>query len=430
MHAQVADDGHKHCAGHVVTAGRHLLSLINEVLDIARIEAGRVELSMEPVVVDDILAETLDLLRPAAAARGTLIEMPRPFGAKLGVMADRKRFKQVLLNLLSNAIKYSQPDSRVVVDCRTTPPWQVHLSVQDFGPGIAPDKLARLFVAFDRLGAEDSLVQGTGLGLALSKHLVEAMGGQIGVESAPGKGSTFWVRLPQSQRSVPALLPLPTVVPDEPVTQDPPMSGRIFTVLYIEDNPSNMSLVEYVLAQRPQVRLLAASRGGEGMEIARREQPDMILLDLHLPDMTGFDVLTTLRTDARTRAIPVAGISADATRGTIARLLDAGACAYLSKPLNVEHLLHTPCPCSLNLPKPPERDPAEPNLSMILEPTLSAMKILIVDDEPANLALLAIHPSEHGLRPAEDHHGPPGGRRALSNVPAGPGPARLDDAGD
>ena len=343
LQTQVSDEGHKHCATHVVTAGRHLLSLINEVLDIARIEAGRVELSLEPVRVDDVLAETLDLLRPAAQARGTVIETPPRDGAQPGVMADRKRFKQVLLNLLSNAIKYSLPGSRVVVDCHVTPPWQVHLSVQDFGPGITPDKLERLFVAFDRLGAEDSLVQGTGLGLALSKHLVEAMGGRIGVDSTPGKGSTFWVRLPQAPRVAlePLAGPPPVLPPEEPVTPEPPMSARPFTVLYIEDNPSNLSLVEYVLAQHPQVRLLAAARGGEGVEIARREQPDMVLLDLHLPDMTGWDVLTALQTDERTRAIPVAGISADATRGTIARLLDAGACAYLSKPLNVEHLLHT-----------------------------------------------------------------------------------------
>ena len=217
--------------------------------------------------------------------------------------------------------------------------------MQDFGIGIPPDKLERLFVAFDRLGAEDSTVQGTGLGLALTKHLVEAMGGQIGVESVPGKGSTFWVRLPQAQR--PVIEPLGTLhaapaLADGSSAPEPTMTGgRPFTVLYIEDNPSNLSLVEYVLAQHPQVRLLTAVRGAEGVEIARRELPDMVLLDLHLPDMTGWDVLTTLQADERTRAIPVAGISADATRGTIARLLDAGACAYLSKPLNVEHLLHT-----------------------------------------------------------------------------------------
>ncbi len=343
LQTQASDPGHKHCAAHVVTAGRHLLSLINEVLDIARIEAGRVELSLGPVFIHEVLAETLDLLRPAATARGTVIETPLHAGAQLGVTADRKRFKQVLLNLLSNAIKYSLPGSRVLVDCRPTPPWQVRLSVQDFGPGIAPDKLARLFVAFDRLGAEDTPVQGTGLGLALSKHLVEAMGGQIGVDSTPGKGSTFWVQLPQAHRPLAgplAELP-PVAAPEKPAAPEPSMSARPLTLLYIEDNPSNLSLVEFVLAQHPQVRLLTATRGAEGVEVARQEQPDMVLLDLHLPDMTGWDVLTTLQTDERTRAIPVAGISADATRATIARLLDAGACAYLSKPLNVEHFLNT-----------------------------------------------------------------------------------------
>ncbi len=342
LQAQATDAGHKHCAGHVVTAGRHLLSLINEVLDIARIEAGRVELSLEPVFIHEILAETLDLLRPAAAAWCTVIETPMHAGAHLGVRADRKRFKQVLLNLLSNAIKYSLPGSRVVVDCRPTPPWQVRLSVQDFGPGMEPDKLARLFVAFDRLGAETTAVQGTGLGLALSKHLVDAMGGQIGVDSTLGKGSTFWVQLPQAHRAVAdPMAPPPAAAAAGPVATEPPMSARPLTLLYIEDNPSNLSLVEYVLAQHPQVRLLAATRGAEGVEIARREQPDMVLLDLHLPDMTGWDVLADLQRDERTRAIPVAGISADATRTTIARLLDAGACAYLSKPLNVEHFLNT-----------------------------------------------------------------------------------------
>ena len=340
---QVADEGHKHCATHVVTAGRHLLSLINEVLDIARIEAGRVELSLERVFIDELVGETLDLLRPVASALGTTIEAPFGSSGGMAVMADRKRLKQVILNLLSNAVKYGPPGSRVVVDYRATPPWQVHLSVQDFGVGIAPEKLARLFVAFDRLGAEDSTVQGTGLGLALSKHLVEAMGGQIGAESMPGRGSTFWVRLPQAQRPGGeglCVLP-PAAASGDASIHESPMAPRAFTLLYIEDNPSNLSLVEYVLAQHPQVRLLAAVRGAEGVEIARRDQPDMILLDLHLPDMTGWDVLTALQSDERTRAIPVAGISADATRGTIARLLDAGACAYLSKPVNVEHLLHT-----------------------------------------------------------------------------------------
>ena len=340
---QITDEGHKHCASHVVTAGRHLLSLINEVLDIARIEAGRVELSLEPVLIDEALGEALDLLRPVASAVGTTIEVPCGLNGSLSVMADRKRLKQVILNLLSNAVKYSLPGSRVVVTCQPTPPWQVRLSVQDFGPGIAPDKLARLFVAFDRLGAEDSAVQGTGLGLALSKHLVEAMGGQIGADSAPGKGSTFWVKLPQAQRptAVDGLVVLPAAGGAGPAAHEPSMDARPFTVLYIEDNPSNLSLVEYVLAQHPQVRLLAAMRGAEGLEIARRDQPDMVLLDLHLPDMTGWEVLAALQADERTRSIPIAGVSADATRGTIARLLDAGACAYLSKPLNVEHLLHT-----------------------------------------------------------------------------------------
>ena len=343
LQTQVGDEGHKLCATHVVTAGQHLLSLINEVLDIARIEAGRVELAPEGLFVDDILAETLDLLRPAATARQITVETPPAPGSRLGVTADRKRFKQVLLNLLSNAVKYSPPGGRVVVECRPTPPWQVHLSVQDFGPGVPPDKLARLFVAFDRLGAEDSAVPGTGLGLALSKHLVEAMGGQIGVDSAPGRGSTFWVRLPQAQRTLADAPPeLPVPAPGGPAAPAVPMAdGRTLTVLYIEDNPSNLSLVEYVLASHPQVRLLAAACGAEGVETARRERPDMILLDLHLPDMSGWDVFTTLQADPRTRAIPVAAISADATRATIARLLDAGACAYLSKPLNVEHLLHT-----------------------------------------------------------------------------------------
>ena len=333
-------------ATHVLNAGRHLLSLINEVLDIARIEAGRVELSPEPVRVADLVAAALDLVGPQAHERRVTFDVGWQEGGDYHLLADPQRIKQVLLNLLSNAVKYSPESGRVRVTCHEVRPRGLRVCVTDSGPGISPDKLARLFVPFDRLGAERSSVPGTGLGLALSKHLVEAMGGTIGTDTRAGEGSTFWFQLPRTRpRAVaaeyrpllPALaattsLPLPALA--APAVKE--LGLPQYTVLYIEDNASNLSLVEHLLAHRPQVRLLTARTGEEGLAAARRHRPQLVLLDLHLPDLPGWDVLTRLQANRRTRGIPVVAVSADATPDTVERLLKAGARSYLTKPLDID----------------------------------------------------------------------------------------------
>ena len=339
---QVAGATQKDCAAQVVSAGHHLLGLINEVLDIARIETGQVELSLESIRVENLVAETLDLIRPQAQERGLAFDVSLSGCGDCLLLADRKRCKQVLLNLLSNAVKYSPASGRVRIVCRQRPSRGIRISVSDTGPGIAADKIERLFVAFDRLGAERSAVPGTGLGLTLSKHLAEAMGGSIGVRSTPGAGSTFWLQLPGTPGTA-APGPVPPL-PGLGLEADPgtmaagPAETVAGTVLYIEDNDSNLRLIEHLLASLPRVRLLTARSGGEGLKLARARQPVLILLDLHLPDMPGWEVLARLQSGRRTRRIPVVGVSADATPGTAERLIKAGARAYLTKPLNIDAL--------------------------------------------------------------------------------------------
>ena len=318
---------------HILKAGRHLLGLINEVLDISRIEAGRLQLSLEPVPVSDTLHGAVDLVRPLAAQHG--IEL----GAEVAngdchVLADRQRLQQVLLNLLSNAVKYNRAQGAVTVSCEERGSDRLRILVTDTGQGISPSKLERLFVPFDRLGVEGSGIEGTGLGLALSKHLVEVMGGVLDVTSRVGIGSTFAVELPRTAAPVDVLKP----VEASPTLPTAARQARV-TVLYIEDNLSNLRLIEQVLSRRPHATLLSAMQGRLGLDLAREHRPDLILLDLHLPDLSGEEVLRQLLAEPRTRDIPVVVLSADATPGQVERLLAVGARAYLTKPLDVPKFL-------------------------------------------------------------------------------------------
>jgi CheY-like chemotaxis protein len=323
----------KESVEHILKAGRHLLGLINEVLEISRIEAGRLRLSLEPVPVGETLRAAVDLVRPLATERGVALETGAPDGQQ-HVLADRQRLQQVLLNLLSNAVKYNRAGGSVVVSCATAPGDRLQIRVTDTGPGIAADSLPRLFVPFERLGAEASGMEGTGLGLALTRHLVEAMGATIAVESQVGVGTTFSIWLPLA--ATPALAPAAAAGERQVAA---PGLQRPQRVLYIEDNLSNLRLVERIMERRPNVKLLSAMQGRVGLDLAREHQPDLILLDQHLPDVQGDEVLRALRGDPRTRAIPVVILSADASAGQIRRLLEAGARAYLTKPLDVSRLL-------------------------------------------------------------------------------------------
>ena len=315
---------------YILSAGRHLLNLINEVLDISRIEAGNLQLSVEPVCVEEAINEALDLMRPLAAERTIGLATDSPRESSTYVLADRQRLKQVLLNLLSNAVKYTAVRGSVTVKFSLAENGFIRISVGDNGAGIAVDKLARLFTPFDRLGAEQSSVEGTGLGLALCQRLVQAMRGLIGVNSTLGNGSTFWLELPAAQSPLLAATAARTAL----VTGNPNLD-ETRRVLYIEDNFSNVTLVEQMLAERPPLELMTAMQGRVGLELARQHAPDLILLDLHLPDMPGWQVLAQLKADPLTREVPVIVISADATAPQIKRLLSAGARAYLTKPIDI-----------------------------------------------------------------------------------------------
>jgi hypothetical protein len=252
------------------------------------------------------------------------------------VFADRQRLKQILLNLLSNAVKYNRLNGNVDIVCDRVDLTRLRIKVADTGPGIPADQIARLFVPFERLGAERTDIEGTGIGLALSQRLAEAMGGSIGVESVPGKGSTFWVELPLVEGPVERFERLQgDDAPPEPAAVD----SRRQTVLYIEDNLANLKLVQRVVAHRSDVEIMAAMQGGLGLDLAREHHPALILLDLHLPDLTGDQVLQQLRENPTTTSIPVVVVSADATPGQQQRLLTAGATAYLTKPYEVQELL-------------------------------------------------------------------------------------------
>ena len=317
--------------GYILSAGKHLLDLINEVLDISRIEAGRMQLSLEPVCVADALEETLDLMRPLATERSIQLSASADIDAGVHVLADRQRFKQVLVNLLNNAVKYTPFFGGVAVSYHVPGNEKVRVLVSDTGPGIPAEKLARLFTPFERLGAEQSAIEGTGLGLALSQRLMDAMGGSIGVESAVGKGSTFWIELPLAKSP---LERFPRDGADNGARQ-PSSEPASRSILYIEDNLSNLALIEQMLAERPGTALLTSMQGKVGLDLARQHTPDLILLDLHLPDLPGWDVLSQLKADSTTRHIPVVVISADATKRQMNRLMSAGAAHYLTKPLDV-----------------------------------------------------------------------------------------------
>jgi signal transduction histidine kinase/ActR/RegA family two-component response regulator len=330
LERQSPTDAQRDRVGYIMSAGRHLLNLINEVLDISRIEAGNLQLSLEPVCVAEALAEALELMRPMATERGVNLAAPSMPESNLHVLGDRQRFKQVLLNLLTNAIKYTPRDGKIVVSWTTPPGERLRLMVSDTGPGIPADKLSRVFTPFDRLGAEQSAIEGTGLGLALSQRLMHAMNGEIGIETAVVKGSTFWIELPLTES------PLERIsVQKRDVAQRTEADPARRTVLYIEDNISNLTLVEQLLEEKPEIRLISAMQGRLGLDLARQHGPDLILLDLHLPDLPGWDVLAQLKENEVTSRIPVIVISADATKRQIDRLMSRGASSYLTKPIEV-----------------------------------------------------------------------------------------------
>jgi len=317
---------------HIVGAGKHLLTLINEILNLARIESGHVALSVEPVLMEDMLADCRQMMEPLASQRGISTRFDTV--GHCIAMADRTRLKQVLLNLVSNAIKYNRPNGSVQVDCTMPDPLHVLICVQDTGQGLRPEQVAALFQPFNRLGQEAGPEQGTGIGLVVTQRLVELMGGRIGVRSTPGEGSVFWVELAASEALPPAA---PRALSDAAMASHEGEPSA--TVLYVEDNPASLKLVEELLRRRGDIRLLTATDGQAGVEMARQALPDVILMDNNMPRMGGREAQSLLRLDPRTAHIPVIALTANAMPDVAAAGLAAGFFRYLTKPLDAGLLM-------------------------------------------------------------------------------------------
>ena len=311
---------------HISRAGQHLLALINEVLDIARIETGRLSLVSEQLDVGADLREAADLIRPMADRERISIVL-RDCDDEMLVMADQQRLKQVLLNLLSNAVKYNRPRGSVTVSCNTHGKMR-RVHVTDTGVGIPADRIAHLFVPFERLGAESTDIEGTGLGLALSQRIIQALGGELGVESTVGEGSTFWIDLPCVEPEVAAAYHAEAPLPLQPANG----ATAQYKLLYVEDQDLNLRLVERILSHRPGYQLITAMQGRMALDLTREHRPDVVLLDLNLPDMGGEEILRKLKADPDLKSTPVIMISADAVGDRIDELLALGACGYLTKP--------------------------------------------------------------------------------------------------
>jgi signal transduction histidine kinase/ActR/RegA family two-component response regulator len=317
----------------ITKGGSHLLDLINEILDISQIESGHMSMSPEAVQVGEVVEAAVSLLRPLAEERAVHLIGSMDHGCGHYIFADRQRLKQILLNLLGNGIKYNRQGGSVSISCFQPVRGILRIQVTDTGPGISPEQFHLLFAPFERLGAEQTSVPGTGVGLALSRGLAEAMGGKLDVESTPGRGSTFWVEFP--------IVESPVKMFEDATSQRAPRADEAgaVTVLHIEDNLANVELVERVLAQRPDITVLPAMQGRMGVDLARRHHPVLILLDLNLVDLPGAEVLQILRDDPQTADIPVAIVSADAMPRQVQRLMSSGAVAYLTKPINIHKLL-------------------------------------------------------------------------------------------
>ncbi|MDP3347766.1 MAG: ATP-binding protein [Hydrogenophaga sp.] len=319
----------------ILKAGHHLLELINEVLDLVKVESGQIDLSLEPVEVCPVVAECLDLVGPLAAKRGIQVSQIGLAGAML--RADRTRLKQALLNLLGNAIKYNREGGSVLLDVQTEGDDRLRIRVTDTGPGIPAARLNELFQPFNRLGAENSNTEGTGIGLTITRRIVEMMGGSVDVRSEVGVGSTFWIELPLESAPNPEL-GQPQREPDEGTPDGAPerhLQMPQQTVLYIEDNPSNIKLVAQILGRRKHIQLLTAHTPELGIELALGHHPELILLDISMPGMDGYQVLEIFKADARLKAIPVVAVTANAMTRDIERGLAAGFNDYLTKPLDV-----------------------------------------------------------------------------------------------
>ena len=321
----------------ILQGGWYLLELINEILDLALIESGKLSLSLEPILLAEVLRDCQDMIEPQAQKRGISVSFSR-FDMPRFVKADRTRVKQVFINLLSNAIKYNKVGGSVIVDHETNSVGRIRICVRDSGEGLTAEKITQLFQPFNRLGQEASGAEGTGIGLVTTKRLIELMGGSIGAESTVGTGSVFWIELnlsPEPRRSYVAAMP------SAPAHAPIQTNARLRTLLYVEDNPANLMLIEDLIARRPDIRLLSARDGNRGIEIARASRPDVILMDINLPGISGIEALRILADDPTTAHIPVIALSANAIPRDIEKGLEAGFFRYLTKPIKVKEFMET-----------------------------------------------------------------------------------------
>jgi signal transduction histidine kinase/ActR/RegA family two-component response regulator len=319
----------------ILRAGWYLLALINEILDLALIESGKLSMSLEPLSFAEVMHECQTMMEPQAQKRGIHLTFPR-FDNPCFVMGDRIRMKQIMVNLLSNAIKYNSERGTVEVTYAVSAPDRIRVSIRDTGEGLSPEKMAQLFQPFNRLGQEAGGVEGTGIGLVMTRRLIELMGGVIGVKSAVGSGSVFWIDM------------ISTSAPDfkdaaagtaSPAATQVDSGVSVQKLLYVEDNPANLKLVEQLIARRPDMRLHTAVNGTLGIELARKLKPKVILMDINLPDISGFEALKILHDDAATTHIPVVALSANAMPRDIEKGLQAGFFRYLTKPIKVDEFM-------------------------------------------------------------------------------------------
>jgi signal transduction histidine kinase/AmiR/NasT family two-component response regulator len=327
----------KRSVDQILKAGWYLLELINEILDLALVESGRLSLSMEPISLHGVMQECATMIEPQAQKHGISMVFT-PMQTPYFVQADRTRLKQILINLLSNAIKYNKAGGTVVVTCVAGTPGRIRIGVEDSGDGLSPEKIAQLFQPFNRLGQEHTTEEGTGIGLVMTKRLIELMDGEIGLESTVGKGSTFWIELnlavePDYAADIGELDAVAEALPKH--------DTNLRTLLYIEDNPANLMLVEDLIARRPDIRLLSARDGNQGIRVARASLPDIILMDINLPGISGITALKILAAEPATAHIPVVALSANAMPRDIEKGLQAGFFRYLTKPIKVNEFMET-----------------------------------------------------------------------------------------
>jgi len=319
----------------ILKAGWHLLDLINEILDLALIESGKLSISLEPVSLAEVIRECETMIEPQAQKHGISVVFA-PSAAPCFINVDRTRVKQVLINLLANAIKYNNGGGMVTVESDLSQAKTIRISVRDTGSGLDPEQLAQLFQPFNRLGQEAN-IEGTGIGLVVCKRLVELMGGVIGVESVIGQGSVFWFEL--NRAAEPTLADVDAAIPTAVALAPGEDAAPVHTLLYVEDNPANLMLVEDIIARRPDIRFLSARDAIRGIEMAHAYQPDVILMDINLPGISGLEALKILAEDPATTHIPVVALSANAIPREIEKALEAGFFRYLTKPIKVNEFM-------------------------------------------------------------------------------------------